>query len=874
MPLIQGEQLGHYKIQSLIGKGGMGEVYRARDTHLGRDVAIKVLPPAVSRDPERRARFEREAKVLAALNHPNIATIYGIEQNALVMELVEGETLPRGLDLETALRYARQIAEALEAAHDKGIVHRDLKPANIKITPDGAVKVLDFGLATAVQREEPEPADPAASPTLTMAATETGVILGTAAYMSPEQAAGKRVDKRADIWSFGVVLWEMLSGKRLFGAGETVSHVLADVLRAPIDFGQLAAVPSPIIALLRRCLDRDVKTRLRDIGEARIAIVNYLTNPGMDREEQPRKSAPVAAWTIAAVCTLIAGALAYLHFHDTAQPSPALRMQLNAPAGATDLAFALSPDGRYLALSAAANGKAQLWLRPLDSPQAQALPGTEDATYPFWSPDSRYIGFFAQGKLKKILASGGPPQIVCDADNGRGASWNREDAILFSADDGGGFAIRRVSASGGTPAVEYKAPHGIIPLPAFLPDGRHFLYVVTRASPEENGIYFRSADGKENRRVLPDESSVTFAAGRLLFIRENTLIAQPFEPDTGQATGDPIQLAPGVPTTSSVVYAPVTASGNGMLIYQSGGSAIGNNELVWFDRSGTRGERLGGPSPVLEPAISPDGKSVAFTRQSNSGSDLWIWDLARSTERRLTTDPAFQRSPSWSPRADRIVFQSNRAGGINDIYQRAVSGTGGDETVLAGPTRKKPTQWTRDGKLMVYTNTDPNTKDDIWTLPMENGKPGTPAVFLHSQFVEDSGQLSPDGNWMTYTSNESGRNEIYVRAFPSGEEQKKISAAGGQESKWRSDGKELYFTAADGKMMAVPIKIGPGPKPTFYPGAPLVLFPAPALAHNSQGDFAYDVTPDGKRFLLATVADNAGSPTVLDVIVNWDKARP
>ena len=675
MPLSVGTKLGHYRIQSLIGKGGMGEVYRARDSHLGRDVAIKILPVSVSQNPELRARFEREAKVLAALNHPNIATIYGIEDNAIAMEMVEGETLPRGVDLETALRYAKQIAEALEAAHEKGIVHRDLKPANIKVTPEGTVKVLDFGLATAVQREEPEPGDPTVSPTLTIAATEAGIILGTAAYMSPEQAAGKRVDKRSDIWSFGVVLWELLTGKRLFGGGETVSHVLADVLRAPVDFGQLAdTVPAPIAELLRRCLDRDVKTRLRDIGEARIAIVTCLASPTKVRDERTRTSmsTPVGAWATAAACALIAGVLVFIHFREGAQPRQTLRTQISAPEGATDLELALSPDGSDLALAASTNGKAQLWLRPLNASQARALPGTEGASYPFWSPDGRYLGFFAQGKIKKILVSGGPPQIICDAEDGRGASWNQEDAILFSTDDGGGFAIRRVSAGGGTPTVEYKSPKGISRFPVFLPDGRHFLYVVTRAASEENGVYFRSSDGKENRRILPDESSAVFGSGRLLFIRENTLIAQPFDPEAGKATGDPVQLAPQVSTTVNVTYAPVTTSGNGLLIYQSGGLPSGNNQLVWFDRSGKRGDPLGAPSPVFDPAISPDGKSVAFTRLSSAGSDLWIWDLARSTERRFTTDPAFEMTPFWSPKGDRIAFRSNRAQGIGGIYQQTV----------------------------------------------------------------------------------------------------------------------------------------------------------------------------------------------------------
>jgi len=486
MPLMPGEQLGHYEILSMLGKGGMGEVYRARDLKLGRDVAIKVLPATLAPDPERLARFEREARVLATLNHPHIAAIYGLEDRGIVMELVEGPTLAERLaggplPLDECLKIAAQIADALEAAHEKGIVHRDLKPANVKAPVDAPVKVLDLGLATAMPKAGYEDGDPENSPTLTMAATEAGTILGTAAYMSPEQAVGKRADKRADIWSFGVVLWEMLTGKRLFSGGETVSHTLADVLRSPIDFKKLSA-PAPIVELLRRCLDRDVKTRLRDIGEARVAIAKALALPAEEAmgEASAGSGTAMGAWILAVVFALIAGWLAFLHFSEAPPVRQTVHTHIVIPENARDRQFALSPDGHALAVAGSINGKVQLWLRSLDSDQIQLMPGTEGATYPFWSPDSRYVAFFGEDSLKKVLASGGPPQTLCDAPDGRGGSWNREDLILFSTVDGGAFAIKRVAAGGGPSALEVKHPKGIARYPLFLPDGRHFLYTVTR----------------------------------------------------------------------------------------------------------------------------------------------------------------------------------------------------------------------------------------------------------------------------------------------------------------------------------------------------------------------------------------------------------
>ena len=855
MALSAGERIGPYEILAAIGAGGMGEVYRARDPRMGRNVAIKIAAVRFSE------RFSREVHAVAALNHPNICHIYDVGPNFLVLELVEGQTLADRIKqgpvpLEEALGIARQIAGALEAAHERGIVHRDLKPANVKLTPEGVVKVLDFGLAKIA-----EPAESGGltenSPTLTLdAATRAGTIMGTAGYMSPEQARGKTVDKRADIWAFGVVLYELLAGKRLF-QGSDVSEILAAVIK---EEPNLERVPARVRRLLAKCLAKDPKQRLRDIGDA-WDLLDDATPP-----QQSTAKGGMAGWIAAGVLLIVLGAVSWLHFREPATEGP-VRLQLSEPDGGVTAELALSPDGRMLATATTVNGKRQLWLRALDSPQAQAIPGTDDATYPFWSPDSRYVGFFAEDKLKKVIASGGPPQTLCDAPEGRAGSWNRGGIILFSAVDGGGFAIRRVSSSGGSPELAAKAPKGLARYPLFLPDGNHFLYVVTRASPEENGMYFRSLDGKENRRILPDESSAVFAGGRVLFIRDHTLLAQSFDPRRGQLLGDPAPVATGVSVTSNVVYAPVSASDTGTLIYQLTPSSSGRNQMIWYDRGGKQLGTLGVPG--YEPVISPDEKFVLFMRLSPSGSDLWTWDVSRNAAQMVHKDPAFAEVPIWSPRGDYFVFASNRVAGTPNFFRRAFGGAGQEEAVFASETRKTLNQWSRDGRFLVYSQTDPKSREDLWVLPVENGKAGKPAAFLNSEFNELQGQLSPDGRWMAYTSDESGRREVYIRAFPSGAEPKKISINGGEGPRWRGDGKELYFVAPDGKVTAVSLKVEAGARQSLQPGPAEPLFEAPPLAHYFANSIAYDVTADGKRFLLDVTVPGAASSAPLQVALNW-----
>jgi eukaryotic-like serine/threonine-protein kinase len=871
--LAPGTRLGVYEILSPLGAGGMGEVYRARDTTLKRDVALKVLPDAFSRDPERMARFQREAEVLASLNHPHIAHLYGIEDHTLVMELVEGETLPCPLPVETALNYAKQMAEALEYAHERGVVHRDLKPANIKITPDGVVKVLDFGLAKAI--DDPVPmGDPSNSPTLTLGPTRVGVILGTAAYMSPEQASGHPADRRADIWSFGAVLYEMLAGKRAFG-GNSVPDTLATVLKLEPDWDALPTrTPASIRTLVRRCLTKDRKQRLQAIGEARIA----LEHPERDDPATTPAAAPSTSrliWLLAAASAVlfaVAAALAFVHFRETPLPAQTVRSAITLPEHSTVQSFAVSPDGRSLVIAAEVNGKRQLWLRAIDALQAQAMPFTEDASYPFWSPDSRSIGFFAQGKLNRVPASGGPAQPLCAAIGGDGGSWNRDDVIVFAP--GIGTSIQRVASAGGAPVDVTQTKSGVWPV--FLPDGRHFLYLVLGATAEKTGVYVSSLDGSENRRVLADASGIAFAPlvqdngrGHLLFVRGSALMAVPFETASAQVTGDVFPVAQDVFLTIENGYLPATVSENGVLLYARAGGEI--NQIGWYDRNGTSLGPVGSPGVVHCPSLSPNEESVVFTRLSERAGDLWVRDLNRGSETRLTSDSTINGAPFWSPKGDRVVFVSNRGGVVGNLYQKAASGTGAVEPLLPNSLVDLPTQWSRDGRFIVYEELDPKNKLDLW-LPAEGtAADRKPIPFLRTEFNELFGQLSPDSRWMAFTSDRSGRREVYVRPFPPGEGEWTISVAGGQAPRWRADGKALFFEAVDGRMMAVPVKATAGATPAFEAGAPVALFDAHMVhATNFTSAFEYDVTADGKRFLIDTTSrPGRVSEQALTVVVNW-----
>jgi eukaryotic-like serine/threonine-protein kinase len=881
MFLVGGSKLGPYEILRAIGAGGMGEVYLARDSRLNREVALKVSAAQYSE------RFEREAKAIAALNHPNICHIYDVGESPaglayLVMEYIEGAS-PRGpLPFEQAWKIASQIAAALEYAHTRGIIHRDLKPANIMITSrgpsGGIVKLLDFGLAKAFFPESAA-ADPENSPTLTMSATQVGVILGTPAYMSPEQATGKSVDQRADIWTFGVVFYELLTGDRLF-QGSDISHTLANVLTQQPD---LDCVPPQARKLLRCCLEKDPQKRLRDIGDAPALIQESLHEPAAPIEKTRRWT-----WPLAALALLLAlAAASYLHFRETPPPlEQTRRYTLTAP-GDSRPGFAISPDGRYVVMAAAANGKQQLWLQAIDAPRAEPIPSTEDGFYPFWSPDGHYIAFFADGKLKKVAAAGGPVLTLCDAVSGRGGSWSRDNVIIFSPNNSG-VSIQSVPAMGGVP-VDVIKTKGNQRFPVFLPDGRHFLYL---RRDEEKGIFVSSLDGTENRRVLADVSGAIFAPssqpdrpGHLLFVRGTALMAVPFDAVTAQVVGQVFPVADGVTLATPSSYLPASVSANGVLLYATGGSGAAQiNQIGWYDRSGKLLSLVGAAGAVSNPALSPDEKLVLFSRVNGNGADIWLHDLNRGTESRVTTDSSSNVTPFWSPKGDRIVFASNRTG-VYNMYWKAANSDQPEQHLLQNMLTDIPTQWTRDGRFIVYFELDPNTRRDIWVLPAGTGTPDRkPASFLQSEFDELFGQLSPDGHWMAFTSDRSGHREVYVRQFPSGDNEWPISIAGGQAPRWKGDGKELYYQAADGKMMAVAIKkASSGARASFEPAVPVALFDSRIVSEisvagsqnlaNTSVQFEYAVTADGKRFLINTISVAAtASVQPLTVVTNWLEA--
>jgi len=870
-----GSTLGPYQIVAPLGAGGMGEVYRALDPSLGREVAIKVLTEAFTRDPERVARFEREARVLASLNHPGIAAIYGFEQAEgapfLVMELVEGQTLRGPVEMEEAVGIARQMCEALESAHEKGVVHRDLKPANIKITPQGKVKILDFGLAKAFVGDAGQ-GDPANSPTLSLAATRMGTILGTAAYMSPEQARGKRLDKRTDIWSFGCVFYEMLTGKQVFG-GADVTDSLAAVVRAEPDWSALpAGTPPQLRRLLERCLQKDLGRRMRDIGDVAVELEDRslpVAAPLAAKAGRP------VAWmaATAAMALVAAAALAVALIRRPPVEAQMVRFAVPAPEKTIIGSLgphnvpAISPDGRRVAFTAVSEGRPMLWVRQLDSLAAQVLPGTEGANYPFWSPDSRFIGFFASPKLKKIDISGGPPQILCDVGRHGGGTWGRDGAIVFSAS-----GLQRVSAAGGVPAEvtafaasdqeQYRS------YPWFLPDGRRFLYTARGNQREKAGVYVGALDSKSAPKfLLAGDTPAVYAPardggkGHLLFLRESVLMAQVFDAGRLELAGDPFRVAETAQSFS--------ASDHGALAYV-GGPRGGASQLAWFDREGKQLATAGQPGRYFDLTLSPDDQRVAVSSLEEGaegrfgGADLWLLDLVRAVPSRFTFDPARDSRPVWSPDGSRIAYSSSRDGPPN-LYQKAASGAGEDEPLLKSGQSKDAWDWSADGRFLLYSSVDPKTLDDLWFLPVSGDR--KPAPFLQTPFREYQGQFSPDGRWVAYVSDESGRAEVYVRPFPPGPGGKwQISTGRAYHPRWRRDGQELFFVTADQKLMAAPVKAGAA----FQPGLAQELFQTRMnlMGGMIANTYRYAVSADGKRFLMIVPLEEAVS-TPITVVLNW-----
>jgi serine/threonine protein kinase len=869
MTLAAGTRLGAYDIQGTLGAGGMGEVYRARDNQLGRDVALKLLSESVTHDPERIARFRREAQVLASLNHPHIGAIYGLEgagpSMCLVLELVEGPTLAERIasgpiPVEEALRIAGQIAGALEAAHEKGIIHRDLKPANIKVTPDGNVKVLDFGLAKA---GEVNAGAIELSNSPTMMRTMPGMILGTAPYLSPEQAKGREADRASDMWAFGCVLYEMLTGRRAYDGG-TMSEVLAEILKSVPDWQRLPAeTPEGIRRLLRRSLQKDQKLRLRDIHDARLEIDEVqsgtrqnerLVDPRSMRRERFAWASTVA---IVALIAAVLGARAL-------RPAPApleARLEISTPP-TRDQSLAISPDGRKIVFAGRSAGQSQLWLRSLDSASARPLPGTERATAPFWSPDSRSIGFFADRKIKRMDIDVGSVRILQTAFAPLGGAWNRDGTIIMATNPG--KPIVRTSAGGGeqVAATRFDSSQQLGQTwPQFLPDGRHFLFFVI-GRPEARGVYIGQLDGLDTRHLFDADSPAVYAAsGHLLFLRDGRLLAQDFDPERLELRGEPFVIADPMPAGTTL-----SASGAGPIAYRTPSVDSGQRQLVWADRSGREIDKVVYPDVSAQgPALSHDGRRVAVFRDTNGNNDIWTYETGRRAWDRVTFGSGSNIYPLWSPDDRRIVFGSRR--GEMDLYWKLLSAPpGSEERLLSTLGPKFPMDWSRDGRFLLFNLIDPQRGGDIWALPMDGDR--KPFVVVHTDFDELLPQFSPDGAWIAYQSDKTGRYEIYVQAFPGPGGDTRISIDGGAQVRWNPNGKELFYVAADDRLMAVPMRFASNGK-TVEPGTPLALFAtsvgSKAINTNRQ---QYMVSPDGQSFVMNSVVGEASSSPIT-VILNW-----
>jgi serine/threonine protein kinase len=874
-----GKTLAHYEITAQLGKGGMGEVYRAKDQRLGREVAIKVLPEEFARDTDRVARFQREAKLLASLNHPNIAAIYGLEvsdeTHFLVLELVEGETLAdrikKGpIPVEESLKLALQIAQALESAHEKGVIHRDLKPANIKVTPEGEVKVLDFGLAKGFTREQ-ERMNLSDSPTLSEAATIQGIILGTAAYMSPEQARGKPADKRADIWAFGCVLYEMLTGRRLF-RGESVTDVLAGIVSSEPDFnGLAAAVPSSIVRLLRRSLNKDRSRRLASMGDACLEIEESMEGQDVPSEAPVRGARPRMAWRWATACFvsgLLMGALivaAWIIWSSGYVPPPRqTRLVIAPPPEAPPFSdsigsdLAVSPDGRYMAYLGIPGSSPQLFLRSLDRIDARALAGTEGARQPFFSPDGQWIGFWLPGKneLCKVSVEGGPIIPISKTPSGNlyGASWGPEGRIVFAS-----AGLYSVSDTGGDPAP-VSAPAADIGevehrWPDILPGGRAVLYTVWTGNTDRSQVAVRQLDGGPQKILLEGASYARYVqTGHLVYSQNGSLMAATFDPRTLRVGEKRVALQETVDTSVSGA-ADFALTTDGTLI-MAPATAETRRRLVWTDRNGRSTLLLEAADDYWLPRLSPDGSRLAV----GIGSDLWVIALNRLTRTRVTFGTSSTLFPyTWSADGLHITFSKVESKVGLDLYEASSDGSGQPQLLCAGEHRQWGTSWSPDGRALVFYEQHPTTLRDIWILL----RGGERKPLLVTQYQERAPRFSPDGRWLAYVSNDSGRDEVFVRPFPGPGARITVSTAGGSEPVWTTNGSEIFYRNGD-QMMAAPVQM----KPSFAIGRATKLFTGNYERDRGSGaaNANYDVTTDGQRFVM--IEPPAASSHFV-VVLNW-----
>ena len=886
-----GQTIAHYEVTTKLGAGGMGEVYRARDTKLNREVALKVLPDAYAQDAQRMARFQREAQVLASLNHSSIAAIYGLEEGSaarppagpgagqvqvLVMELVEGPTLAEriaqsAIPIEEALPIARQIAEALEYAHEHGIIHRDLKPANIKLTTDGKVKVLDFGLAKALADESAVP-DISASPTLSMAATRAGLILGTAAYMSPEQAKGHAVDRRADIWAFGAVLFEMLTGRRAF-PGDDATEILASVIKSEPHWDSLpASMPPQFRKLLRRCLEKDIRRRLQAIGEARIHLEEVADTSGTDATGIPAAIPPMPAWqrrlpwAVAMVAVVAAVLLLWRPWEGPRVPPTAVRLNMELGADASlftpfGAGAALSADGKRLAFVASAAGKPpQLYVRSLDQLKAAVLSGTEVSRNPFFSPDGEWIAFFAGGKLKKVSVQGGAVVTLCDAADDRGGSWGEGDRIVFAQIPRQGLS--RVSAAGGTPEalteVDRRLGETTHRWPQVLPGGKAVLFTAHSSGGNfDNATVVVMALDTKHRKTIHRGGTYPryLPSGHLLYLHEGTLFAAPFDLNRLEMTGSPVPAVEGVVANSGNGGAQFAFSDTGTLVYSPGRSSGEGWQIDWLNGAGKLTSLRSAKGAYYNPRFSPDGTRLAVDVFDGKGSDVHVFDWKRDTLSRLTFAADYDGRSVWTPDSRWIAFASERIGGIQNIYWNRSDGTGEPQRLAESSNAQRPMSWHPSGKMLAFQEQSPQTNWDIMILPMAGDeksgwKPGQPTAFLKSSFFESAPAFSPDGRWLAYASDETATFEVYVRPFPGAEGKWQISSGGGGLPTWSPNGKELFYRSLENKIMVSTYSVSGS---SFRADKPRPWSEVQLQEVGPNRNF--DLHPDGKRFAVLRSAE-------------------
>jgi serine/threonine protein kinase/Tol biopolymer transport system component len=882
MTLAPGTRLGPYEITGPLGAGGMGEVYRARDTRLQRSVAVKVLPTGLAGSPEVRARFEREAKAVSSLNHPHICTLHDIGREGdvdyLVMELVEGETLAARLErgalpTDQLIRIAIEIADALEKAHRTGIVHRDLKPGNIMLTKGGA-KLMDFGLARPTGLAA-SPSGLSQSPTVSSPLTAEGTIIGTFQYMAPEQLEGREADARCDLWALGAVLYEMATGRKAFEGKSQASLIGAIMNSEPAPIATLAPMAPPALErVVKACLAKDPDDRIQTAHDVRLQL-EWLRDAGSQTGlpapvAARRKSRERLAWILAAVATLllvVAAAFTLPPMLRRPVPPPVMRFAITGPEGVTMTldgpSAAISPDGQAVVFVALdSSGAVRLWLRPIGGLAAQAIDGTDNATFPFWSPDSRQIGFFADGKLKKVALGGGSPEVLCEALDGRGGSWGRNGSILFAPVAAG--SIYRVSAEGGDPA-EMARPDSArgengLRWPRWLPDGKHFLFVGLPARQGNYDVYLGTLGEKGCKRIMGSAAAPIYAPpGYLIVVRNGRLMAQGFDARTQRLAGDLLSLGEAPPLSQSAGAPAVSASETGILAHPAVG--LPNSQLIWLDRSGRPQGNLPVPAGRYEAlAFSPDGRRLIASRRSSAvATDLWMIELGRAVSTRFTFGTSTVSNPVWSPGGDWIAYNANPTGPY-DIYRKRADGTREPELLLRSSALfKNIQQWSPDGRFLLFGQPDPETGWDLWLLPLDGDR--TPIPYLRSRFNEQSGQISPDGRWMAYSSDESGKLEVYVQSFPTAGSKYQVSTKGAFFGFWSASGQELGILEFDGTFLSIPVKT----VPSFTAGTPRTLFRA-------RTDLVtMTTTPDLQRFLEAVPAVAEARPSLV-LELNWMSA--